>query len=313
MRRIAVGGALLCVAAVLAALGLNQSGVGAASAGIGLQPASQAVAPGSTVEFDVAVSGVNNLAGWELRLRFDTSVLEYASFTPDNTFLESSGRNVSCPSPFLNAAEDEVQFGCASFGLTPPGASGSGTVGTVTFNAVGSGTSDVEIVKAQLSNPNGDSCCGLPATGEAAVRVVAQGEDPNSAELPSTPTPNVAKLTPTVPAGAPTEPPLLLGEETGGGAGDSGVPGETADQATTGGTGVVAPAGGNQGATSPATRGAPAGVIAPNTGVPVAGTGAAGSGSAGDAPFIALSLALAITGASLIARPASRFLRRKLS
>lgn len=203
----------------------------ASSAGNGvmsLQPPSQVVTLGEKVTIDVAVSNVTNLATWELKLRYDPDVLTFESYA-GRPFLESSGRAVSCLDPFVNPAEPgTAQFGCVSTGLTPPGVEGSGVVATLTFATKGVGTTPIEILKAELANPNGDDCCGAVVTQEAAVRVVASQQEESSTAPPPTPTPNPRKLTPT-PVKATPEPSLVLTPGAGGGseppAGTGGVAG----------------------------------------------------------------------------------------
>ncbi len=195
----------------------------ASSAGNGvvsLQPPSQVVARGEKVTLDVAVSNVTNLATWEVKLRYDPNILAFESYV-SRPFLESTGRQVTCLDPVVDATAGTVQFGCVSSGMTPPGVDGAGTVATVTFATKGTGTTPVELLKAELALPEGSDCCGAVVTQEAAVRVVSSQQEESSATPPPTPTPNPRKLTPT-PVGATPAPSLVLTPAAGDGPGDGG-------------------------------------------------------------------------------------------
>lgn len=239
----------------------------ASSAGNGvvsLRPPSQVVTLGEKVTIDVAVSNVTNLASWEVKLRYDPDVLTFESYA-GRPFLESTGRAVRCLDPFINPAEPgAVLFGCVSSGPNPPGVDGEGVVATVTFATKGTGTTPIEIVKAELAEPLGDSCCGAVSAQEAAVRVVSTQQEESSAAPPATPTPNPRKLTPT-PVNATPEPSLVLTPSAGGGseppAGTGGVAGAVSGPA---GRGAGADASGADdlfrsaaGATAPGERNAP--------------------------------------------------------
>jgi hypothetical protein len=295
MTSVRVGGVVAAVAALAALLGVWQGTGGASSqsaqAYVALSPPSQVVNAGATVTVDVSVANVTNLAGWEVRIKYDKAVLEYASFAPSNGFLSGSGREVSCPAPFPHNDFTEIQFGCGSIGPTPPGVAGSGKVGTVTFTAKATGESDLEIVKLELANPNGSNCCGVPSPQEAVVQVVSANANPEDEELPPTATPNARKLTPTVPAGAESGENLVLsddGQSSPGAAGSSGSGASPSRSAGRSNAGREA-SGGTAGAQSGNSRGAP-----------VAGTGAASGGDSDRFDLLALAVMLAVAGGSLI-------------
>jgi hypothetical protein len=199
---------ILAGAAVLAAtaLGAPEALFGAGSAVRLLEP-SQNAELGQTVQLQVKVEGVTNLATWEVKLGYDPDILDYQGWTTTD-FLASSGRSPICPSAVEDADVGWTLVGCGSSAFTPAGPDGSAVVATVTFKAVGTGTTPVEILKRELANPEGENCCGDPATYEAVVRVYGDEEE-EPEDLPPTPTPNTKKLTPTaVPASALTGTPV---------------------------------------------------------------------------------------------------------
>ena len=172
----------------------------ASGGAVSVQPASQVAHVGDTVNVDLGVAGASNLGSWELWLKWTPSVLTFDSFDQGG-FLASSGRSPQCMNPEVDAANGIVKLGCNSSGAivngTPtPGASGDGVLAHLHFKAKAVGDSNIEFTKAQLSDPLSNDACCIPAVNEGAVRVTAAGSaDP---PLPATPTPNPARLQPTV-------------------------------------------------------------------------------------------------------------------
>lgn len=276
-----LGCALLAVAGVVVAGSAGWgSGARAASSAVALQPPSQVVHMGENVTVDVAVSGVTDLAAWQVVIRYDPAVLSFAAYQPTG-WLDSSGRHQICPSAIVTAQFGTVQLGCGSSNLTPDGVAGGDVVAHVTFTANATGTSNLELLQAQLANPNGDDCCGAAATFEGAVKVVEPGSSDTTD--PPTPTPNPAKLTPTaipglnspddlrLPSGTRTAPGTRTTPSAGGGnaSGGSGTGGSA-----TGGTisGAVAGAS-NGGLFGGSSSGGQASGSAGAPGAPHAGTG----------------------------------------
>lgn len=181
----------------------------AAGSATALQPPSQVVQLGDPLKIDIAVSGVTDLAGWEVRIKYDPSILEFASIEP-TSWMDSTGRSTFCPSPSVDAVAGNAQMGCGTVDPSPPGPDGDGVVAHVTFSTIATGTSNLEIIKLELSNPSGDDCCGYVTPNEGVVRV-ASAADAGSGDgaLPPTPTPNPVKLTPT-PGGLPRTPGAAL-------------------------------------------------------------------------------------------------------
>ena len=218
---------LMGVASTVAGIAMMRDGTASSAENgvIALDPPSQVATVGERVTVDVVVSNAADLAAWEVAIAFDANILSFETFV-EGPFLASTGRSVSCLAPVVHSS-GAVQMGCASSGFTPPGPAGGGTVATITFSAKGTGTTALELTKAELANSNGDSCCGVVVTREAAVRVVATQSEEDDAPPPPTPTPNPRKLTPT-PVNATPAPSLVLTPAAGGGeppAGTGGVAG----------------------------------------------------------------------------------------
>lgn len=285
----------------------------AASSGLAVTPPSQVVRVGEPVKLDISVSGVADLAAWEVVLKYDPSVLSFSTYTPTD-WLASSGRSPTCPSPIVNATLGTAEFGCVTAGSsTPAGVDGGGIVAHVTLNANTTGTSDLEIVKLALTNWDADDCCGAPAVTEGAVKVVAAGDsDPGDSTLPATPTPNAAKRTPTAISGLDGDS-LTLGPGANATAAAGGISGGGSGS---GGGGGGAPVGVTSGGSSGG------GLFGSGTaGQPRSGTGAphAGTGTVTGVPSkvsLAVAAALAVLGAACLlgagARPLARALVRRL-
>lgn len=113
-------------------------------------PLSQNVPVGAGFSLDITVDSVSNLGSYEWLLTFDPAVVEFVSVF-NGPFLGSTGRTVFCPGAILDTGS--VRFGCSTTGATPPGPSGSGVLSTVTFSALAEGSSVLDLVWAQLSDP----------------------------------------------------------------------------------------------------------------------------------------------------------------
>lgn len=193
-------------AAVVLTVSLANRGTSQAAGGIvSVQPGSQVAHVGDTVSVDLGVTGTSNLASWEFWLKWDPAILSFDAFE-NGDFLASSGRSPACILPVVDASAGTVHLGCNSSGPnldgTPTaGAAGDGVLAHVRFKANAVGDSNLEFTKAQLSDPiSTDSCC-IPGVNEGAVRVTESQDAP----LPATPTPNPAKLQPTVVSHLPAD------------------------------------------------------------------------------------------------------------
>ncbi len=148
---------------ILAQLGL----VGAVhAASVSLSPASQTVAPSTTVSFDVNLdfTGTPVISGW-FNLSYDTSILDLISFSyGSNTFGVSTLA--------VNTSTDGLVQGIGFAGSV----SGAGTLGTVTFNTTGLGTANLNT--AAVSGFYNGSSYVATTYGGALVEVAEISEVP---------------------------------------------------------------------------------------------------------------------------------------
>ncbi len=159
---------------------------------------------------DIVIEGVSDLGSFEFRLIIDPAVVRLVSVT-EGPFLGSTGRRLHCPAPtYSQPAEgmpaDTLRFGCATEGTGVPGATGSGTLATVTLAPRKAGTSILNLIAWQgdtgISNTFSDRIDVTSSGGQ--VTVVGSGPEP-------TPEPDEPTAIPTSPAPPPPVTPTPRG------------------------------------------------------------------------------------------------------
>jgi uncharacterized membrane protein YgcG len=300
-----LGCALLGAAAIVFASGIGgrSEPARADGAALALQPPSQVVHVGENVTVDIAVSGVTDLAAWEVTIKYDPTVVSFSSYSK-TSWLDSSGRTQSCPSAIITSVTSTfstAKFGCGSLDPTPPGVNGGDVVAHATFTANAIGTTNLELLSAELALPEGSDCCGAVTTHEGAVQVIA----PGAAETtpPPTPTPNPIKMTPTaipvdpnqltLPGGSRSTPAAGGSSQQPGGTGGASSPGGSPSAGGGSSSGVLGASGGGLFGGSSSGSG---GVSAGATGAPHAGDGTVRAQHSLWARVGAVSLALAGQG-----------------
>ncbi len=121
------------------------------AADVSITPASQNVSPSSRFTISVNINNVSNLFGAAFDLIFDPNVLEFVS-TKEGNFLGSDG-----VSTWLNTAVSSegliVGYSRIAQAGIPTGISGSGTLMTLTFEALAEGTSTLNFQNNHLLDP----------------------------------------------------------------------------------------------------------------------------------------------------------------
>ncbi len=201
-----VGKGLFWAGLIAAALGVAALAVpsraGAQGAKVRLQvPATDLTAGGGQFPVDVVVEDVANLGAFQFTLSYDAALLQYVD-VHEGPFLGSSGRIVDCLDPRVDPGS--VVFVCVTLGPNPPGPDGSGTLATVTLNALGTGTTPLQLGGVTLTQPDAQL---IPAASEDAVITLAAGAVHAVSAPVATQTAAAAGTAPTAPAGtAPTAP-----------------------------------------------------------------------------------------------------------
>ena len=238
-------GAVLLVVAGLAGWRMDTASGDQATVSLSGVPASVSAGADFSVQVTVAdVANYDGLGGYEWRLVFDPTIIQYKSVV-DGPFLGSAGRTVSqCFTEFPTKALDppdtaSVRFGCATGGGSYPdygaiGPTGSGVLSTVTFTAVGPGSSVLHFdprrfdlydgVPDPLSDTYGDAVPSAYNDGSVAVTsgpadTATPGPGDTATPTPGGPTPTpdgptaTATATPVPTGPTPTPTPLPPGYE----------------------------------------------------------------------------------------------------
>ncbi|MCH7793040.1 MAG: hypothetical protein IID31_12265, partial [Planctomycetes bacterium] len=164
---------------------------------ISVYPSAQNVSAGTNIVVEIRVDNVASLAAYEFEIQYEPRLLTFVSVT-NNSFLGSTGRNVTCLPPQLGL--DTVRYGCVTFSPPPPdGPSGSGVLATITFSTSCAGSSPLAFTLAGLGDALG---AGLPLqTQDGSATVTGGGVCPTPTVTP-TPGPASPTPSPTPPATA---------------------------------------------------------------------------------------------------------------
>lgn len=109
--------------------------------------------PGSNFTINITVSRVTDLYGWDFFLYWNRAYLSAINVT-EGPFLESAGTTVFLP-PEINQTGGYLHANCTLEGLVP-GASGSGTIATITFLVVAKGQTYISLTSPRLPLPDLD-------------------------------------------------------------------------------------------------------------------------------------------------------------
>ena len=141
-----------------------------------VDPASYSVMVGDSFNSNVTVTDVVSLAGWEFKLFFKRSILNCSSIA-EGPFLSSAGSTfrVFEINNTYNATHGRVLAGCAILGYNVS-KSGSGTLATIAFRAIGQGNSALDLVDTKLAG-SGDPPPAIPhSTFDGTVNVGGTGK-----------------------------------------------------------------------------------------------------------------------------------------
>lgn len=171
---------VLSIMFLSSALSLHQA-AGQQATLLSVQPATSfGLNTGQTFSINVTVASVTDLVGWQFKLYFESAVLNYATDGSGNpnvtegSFLQTPGTGFFAVVNFTqnyNATHGFLEI--ADLRFAEGGATGSGTLVTVWFNVVGSGSSVLHLGSgAKLIDSNNDLIPFTPVDGQAFVGVV---------------------------------------------------------------------------------------------------------------------------------------------
>jgi hypothetical protein len=126
-------------------------------ANLKLTPSSQTVTQGSQATIDVVVEGVTDLLGANITLNFDATKLQYVSSATGSFF--SSAFIMPTTPDNINGS---VTLALITLAETP---SGTGTIITVIFNTIASGSANITFGTTDLRDKNNDSISHTTGSG----------------------------------------------------------------------------------------------------------------------------------------------------
>ncbi|MCX6032316.1 MAG: cohesin domain-containing protein [Chloroflexi bacterium] len=120
-----------------------------------------------TFTVTLTVENVANLAAYQTDLTYNPTVVHVAAVTL-GSFLGSTGRTVAPVGPTIDNTAGKVTFGAFSFS-SQPGASGSGTLATITLQPRAVGTTTLHLQNLGLADPNGNAIAATAEDGQVQV------------------------------------------------------------------------------------------------------------------------------------------------
>jgi hypothetical protein len=173
--------------ALLCALGVS-TGVlpGAAARGspnvasvpvLSIQPATRQTSPGFVFTVTLVISGATSLGAYETTLLYDPALLQILAVThPSPGFLEVNGRTAGAPpaEPIKDLVNGRLTLGEYSSGSATSGANGNGTLATLRFQALATGTSTLTFRRSaayptELLDPFGNPIPGSSQDGSVTI------------------------------------------------------------------------------------------------------------------------------------------------
>lgn len=136
------------------------------TAEVSIQPPHSSVSQGDTLTVSVQIDGVVNLGAYAFRLLYDPDVFEVVD-VEDGGFLGSTGRSIIILGPDINNVAGIMEFGATSMDTGLSGPDGAGVLGVITLEAVGVGTTDLDLDEVQLLDPGANELAANLLDGSA--------------------------------------------------------------------------------------------------------------------------------------------------
>ena len=157
-----------------------------------ISPATQTAAVSDAVTTDITVEDVIGLGAYDAVVTYDSALIQFDSAL-DGAFLSSTGRTTSCSAPDIQpvlGTINQVTFSCQTFGASPPGPDGAGTLATMHWTALAPGTATLSLAPS-LADIGG---APIPASAVLGDVVISAADTPTPtdtavATATDTPTP----------------------------------------------------------------------------------------------------------------------------
>ena len=121
---------------------------------ISVQPPTINVIEGHTFSLNVDIANITDLYAFQFDLGFDPTILAAVSVT-EGSFLPAGGSTLFFPGTVDNVAGN-VTFIADSLVGSIPGVSGGGTLASIAFDVLASGTTPISLLNIQLLDSNLD-------------------------------------------------------------------------------------------------------------------------------------------------------------
>jgi hypothetical protein len=115
---------------------------------ISVNPSGSAVNVGDSVSVDIVINGAVDLYAFQFDVGFDPSVLSATSIV-EGALLPSGGATIYLPGTISNAS-GTISFTADILETAVSGVTGSGTLARVSFQAIGAGSSPVNVLNVML-------------------------------------------------------------------------------------------------------------------------------------------------------------------
>ncbi len=126
---------------------------------------------GSTVTYNIAIDDIADLYSYQFSINYDARYLRALNVT-EGAFLGTAGSTVS---GVLGMDTGLIDFVYGSLLGPTPGASGSGLLASITFEAIGVGTSALSFADVIFLDSVGDDIAGLTALSGQGVVLAEPG------------------------------------------------------------------------------------------------------------------------------------------
>lgn len=148
-----------------------------------VEPAVHRVESGQAFIVNVMLDGAVNLGAFQFDVTYDSTVMTVADVEL-GSFLGSTGRTAQPVGPDIDNVAGLVTFGAFSFGSNA-GPEGTGLLAAVTFTAVGSGTSALNLQNVVVTDTMANTQSASVAGGMVTVAVSAPTNTPTMTPRPT--------------------------------------------------------------------------------------------------------------------------------
>ncbi len=187
------------------------------TATVSIVPSASTVPPNSTTTVNINIANAQNMGGYTLRLRYNPAVLQIGSggVTIPTTFLQSTGGSiVTLPAPTIDNTNGIVDVTVILTGATNNGVNGAGTIATIVFNTLGSGTSTLQLQNVSVSMANLNADLQPNIVSDSSVTIAGSGTaspSPSSSLSPS-PSPSPSPSSSPISSASPQPSPSTTGD-----------------------------------------------------------------------------------------------------